>query len=101
MQVGWIYVDFDDIVKEFGELTEETKERAKTILEQEVRIYDQYLTGDIYSYTVSKSIKCDSCKNTKEEIEDSCTGYFGSDFETNGLYDHAGKEWFEVKEIEG
>ena len=47
-------------------LTDDTwKKRAEEIIENEVEIYEQYLQGDVYGYTLTKTIiqqnKCPHC----------------------------------------
>ena len=49
--VGWIYADYDMIKKEYGEVTPETLEKARDLLESEVKEYDYYLTGQCYGFT--------------------------------------------------
>ena len=67
-QVGWIYADYNMIKKEYGEVTPETLERAKALLESEVEEYDYYLTGQCYGYKLYEG---------DAEI-DSCWGFLGS-----------------------
>ena len=87
-QVGFIYVD-EKGAEEMGW----TKEYIKTLtdgkdekyagktreeiligfMQSDVKVYDDYITGSVYGYTV-------------EDGEDpSCGGYFGYDFEKSGL----------------
>jgi len=47
-------------------------------LENEIKIYDDYLRGEVYGYRIL---------NEEGDVEDSCSGYFGGDFKKNGLYD--------------
>ena len=44
---------------------------------------------------------CDSCQYDHEDVIDSCSGFYGSDHESNGLYDQAGYENqnYEVEEL--
>lgn len=70
-QVGWIYVSVEDISKEFGEFTSETMEKAKGVLEGEVKTYSQYLEGDVYWF---------EAMDENNEIVDSCGGYYGYSF---------------------
>jgi len=45
-------------------------------LRGEVKAYSQHISGDVWRYIV---------KGTSGEFEDSCGGYYGHDFEKNGL----------------
>jgi hypothetical protein len=77
-QVGWIIVSKENVRKEFGvkRITKEIIEKVTNILEGEVKTYDQYLTGDVYGYRVSKVTECELGHEHKEEV-DSCWGYYG------------------------
>jgi hypothetical protein len=66
-QVGWIYADNDMIKKEYGDVTPETIERAKKLMESEVEDYDYYLTGQCYGFKLYEG---------DNEI-DSCWGFLG------------------------
>lgn len=70
-QVGFIYVTKEEIRKEFGVklVTQKTKERVVSILRSEVEEYDQYLTGNVYGYTIV---------DPYGEEKDSCWGFFGN-----------------------
>lgn len=66
-QVGWIYVSYDNIQKEYGVVTPETIEKARQVLISEVREYDYYLTDQCYGFKLYES---------NEEIA-SCWGFMG------------------------
>lgn len=66
-QVGWIYADEEAIKKEYGEVTPETIKQAETVLQDEVKSYDYYLTGQCYGFQLFEG---------EEEI-DSCWGFLG------------------------
>jgi len=66
------------------EWTAELAEATVKYLRGEVEVYDQYLRGDIYGFCVYKKCKC--C-GQKDELIDSCSGFFGDDFEENGIKD--------------
>jgi len=81
MQVGFIVVDRERVLKEYGgkKLTKKSIELVTKYLIGEVQTYDQYISGDVYGFKVEDK--------EGEEI-DSCYGFYGSDFETNGISDH-------------
>lgn len=84
--VGIIYITKERIRKEFGwkVLTKARKEKILSYLENEVEVYDQYLTGDVYGYAVIETHEEDG-----SEVEtDSCWGFYGSDVTSNGIADH-------------
>lgn len=84
-QVGWIVCDNETIEKEFNG----NRELAEKVLQAEVKVYDQYLTGDVYGYIVEETDDPDS---DDWEVTDSCSGFYGSDIRENGMADHLGDE---------
>lgn len=80
-QVGFIYVSYEKVRKEYNwkRLTKKCKEKIYSYLTGEVEVYDQYLTGDVYGFCV---------KDSEDNHVDSCWGFYGSDWETNGMKDH-------------
>lgn len=54
-------------------------EQVEAALKGEVETYDQYLTGDVYGYVVSKLETCDHGDEHADEV-DSCWGMFGYDY---------------------
>lgn len=77
-QVGWIFISKKKVRKEYSvkRINKKLKERITEYLIGEVKTYDQYLTGDIYGYEISKITKCDLGHEHTEEL-DSCWGFFG------------------------
>lgn len=71
-QVGFIYMSKKDMEK-----SNLTVDEAIKVLESEVKIYDQYLSGDVYGYIVSKQDTCKSCEHTENEEIDSLWGIYG------------------------
>ena len=71
--VGFICVSKDKI-REEG--IDETK--VEQYLIDEVKTYDQYLTGDVWGYNVYEITTCDKGHEHKELVE-SCYGYYGHD----------------------
>lgn len=69
-QVGFIYATRQEIIDTWqGKLlTRDLREKAESILNSEVEIYDNYLTSDVYRYTV---------ENTTGDLIDSCGGFYG------------------------
>ena len=118
-QVGWIFMTYAEARKNFNVDENDTVEEwhgsnkgsrislesvIQRVLEGEVETYDQYLTGDVYGFTVSKVITTswinehdleDKKTEIDEEIIDSCWGFFGSDYKTNGILDHLDDEILE------
>ena len=72
-QVGFIYVDADAILKEYGvsEVTDELKEQAAALLAGEVDTYNMYLTGDVWIYVI---------EDEDGEVLESCGGNYGLEY---------------------
>lgn len=93
--VGFIYVTKETIFKQCGGITEENwKERANEYIESEMKTYNQYLSGEVYGYTLTKKEsqqeKCPHCGEVVNEYEseievDSCWGFYGEVLEDNGI----------------
>lgn len=66
-QVGFIYVNYDEVKDNYGSLNQGNLIKAKELLESEVQEYDYYIRGNCYGFI----IECDG-----EEI-DSCWGFLG------------------------
>lgn len=73
-QVGFIFVSKKKIREEYNVkyVTQKVREQIEKHLVSEVETYDQYLTGDIYGYRITDT--------EKEEVLDSCWGFYGSDY---------------------
>lgn len=85
-QVGYIYITYEKAKQEYGfeTIDQGAVEKIKAYLINEVNIYDQYLTGDVYYYTVEPKEN-----NKMPGCTDSCGGFYGHDFEMNGLMESA------------
>ncbi|MEG0944721.1 MAG: hypothetical protein RSF86_13915, partial [Angelakisella sp.] len=66
-QVGWIYATPEDIQKEYGSLSPESYEKAKALLQGEVKTYNYYLTNQCYGFRLYEN----------GEETDSCWGFLG------------------------
>jgi hypothetical protein len=78
-QVGYIYATQERLDKEYEGYSQKKKlELAKKVLEGEVKTYDQFITGDIYTFAVtdlksgedSRVSGFYGIKHAKEEAED-------------------------------
>ena len=77
-QVGWIYAyedDFKDIPNAYVD-GQFDLDKARDILKSEVTVYDQYLRGDVYSYTLEKKEVCACCNHARYTTINSCGGIF-------------------------
>lgn len=90
-QVGFIYATQQENM---------TCEQLTKILRDEVATYDDYLTGNVWGFTLYQLKTCDMGHEHKEHI-DSCWGFYGHDIEKNGILENAGitdfEDWEEVQ----
>lgn len=72
-------------------LTDETwRKRAVDVMESDVGIYDQYLTGDVFGFTLYEADPPADEDEPEWEETHSCWGFYGSDMIENGLCDEVG-----------
>jgi hypothetical protein len=75
-QVGWIYVTYEDIRKEYDvqNITGEVLDKAKKSLIAEVEEYNQYLQGQVMGFIIQEHhhVKC-------WQTIDSCFGFYDID----------------------
>jgi len=91
-QVGWIFMVEDEVEKNFTGNYFEKRKQAKKELKSQVRIYDQYIRGEIYNIRLYKRIECECCGQFSEEFIngaseiydvtiDNLTSIFGEEYE--------------------
>ena len=94
-QIGYIYVSKKKVREEYGiqRISKKLKRTVKTMLLSEIEVYDHYVSGDVYGYSIEDKV-------TEENIN-SCFGFYGNGWKENGLLDYAENaiDWH-IKEIE-
>jgi hypothetical protein len=103
MQVGYMYLTKEDLQREYDteDVTDELREKALAIFESELKVYEQYVNGQVYCYTLYTLSPCEHCEGTGEvgdytcnacegegkvkDTEDSCCGFYGDDPLENGM----------------
>lgn len=73
-QIGWVFIDEKQWKSLHGEV-EVTEDKLDSILESEVKVYDEYLTGNVYQYTIYEINTCDLGHEHKSVVE-SCGSYY-------------------------
>jgi len=78
-QIGFIFISKKKMLEEYGGkiVTQKLKERVKGYLENEVKVYDKYLTGEVYGYEVHHVTKIEDEEDS--ELVESCFGYYGDE----------------------
>jgi hypothetical protein len=56
-----------------------TLDQAEALLRGEVNTYNKYLTGDFYTYRITKAETCEACNHTSKNLEDSVSGWETAD----------------------
>lgn len=84
-QVGWVYVTKKQLREEYHlkRVSKKAIRKALEVMRAEVKTYDQYISGEVYGFVFTN-------KETNEE--DSCWGFYGSDFENNGITEYIPEE---------
>lgn len=69
-QIGWVFVTYEEIRKEYSvkKVTKKLLEKAKAILAEEVKTFDDYLRGNVYGFVA---------ETADGEHIDSCWGFYG------------------------
>lgn len=101
-QIGWIYATHERLRKETRYNDDELfkQGKAEEILKAEIEELDTYLRGDVYGFVVKRVVECETCGQKKEEVLESYWGFYGSDFETNGMKDDLGEYAHLLDELE-
>jgi len=74
-RVGWVIIDEKQLNLMCGKDFERGDEKLNLILEGEVKTYDEYLTGQVYQYTIYEINTCDLGHQHKSVVE-SCGSYY-------------------------
>lgn len=93
-KVGYIYADLEKFKKEFGwtQLSRQRKFYIATELTNEVKTYDQFLTGEVYRYTV---------QDDNGDCVDSCGGFYSrEDAEAEAKSSVASQEKYAAEQVE-
>ena len=91
-QIGWVYItnktiDVCGTTINNDETFAQYKERLRKHLDAEVEVYDQYVRGDVYLFELTDE--------NGDEI-DSCGGFYGDDWKTNGISAYVGEEFLDA-----
>lgn len=81
-QVGFVFATRKDILENYGckKITKKIIERVENVLMAEVETYSQYLNGEVYGFNI---------EDKGGNFLDCCYGFYGWDFEENGLLSEA------------
>lgn len=95
-QVGFIYTTKEEIRKWFNikYVTKKYLNLAEVTLRYEIEIFDKYLTGDVYHFTIEEDGEIVALYKTKKSLKEAIgkplnykeTSLFGADFKENGRF---------------
>lgn len=98
--VGAILVSYDKIEQEYGDTSEETIEKVKEYLRNEVAEMHAYLAGEAYSMRAFQAKGPEGSDEEDEPINEQdvidCSGFLGTDPRTNGMIHHLPSEAVEA-----
>ena len=86
-KVGYIYVAKGDVKKDWNvnRISPKLKQQILEQFKAEIKEFSSYISGDVYAFDVISENESDI---------DSCGGFFGDNFEENGLIDYLNYEDF-------
>jgi hypothetical protein len=92
-QIGFVLVSKKQALEEFGGVRVSSKKKVKieSIIEAEVETYTKYVEGEVYGFQIV---------DEDDEVIDSCYGFYGTDFATNGMLDYIDHNLLGVAEEE-
>jgi hypothetical protein len=84
-QIGFVFIKKDSVRKQLGvnRVTKKIVDRLSKCLLGEVETYNQYISGEVFEYTIF---------DKNGDIEDHCGGFFGYDIQSNGILDNLSRE---------
>jgi len=93
-QIGWIYVTKAKLREDYGvkRITAKVLEQAEACLLAEVETYDLFIRGEVYGFILEERENCQDCGHDEWNHADSCFGFYGDDWENNGLLGHLDKD---------
>lgn len=89
--VGIVFVTKAAMESEFGE-GEDALSSARKALDAEVKLYDTYIRGEVYAFTLEKLSACGCCGQSDDEMVASGGMFYGyGDWKENGLLEMVGE----------
>lgn len=81
-QIGWIILLKTDMINAGLEVGDDWRKKALDICRDDVRIYDMWLTGEVYGYKLFEK------ENNTWNETDSCWGFYGTNILDNGMTEY-------------
>ena len=77
-QVGWIFIDEKKLQSMTGDSSGHNETNFEEIIDSEVEVYDKYLTGEVYRYSIYEIETC-SLGHTHKKYLEGGGSYFGEE----------------------
>jgi hypothetical protein len=92
-QIGFVLVSKKQALEEYGGVRVSSKKKVKieSVLNAEIETYTKYVEGEVYGFQIV---------DEDDNHIDSCYGFYGRDFATNGMLDYIDHELLGVAEGE-
>jgi hypothetical protein len=74
-RIGWVFITLEQLKLMYGE---NESFKLNEIIDGEVKTYDQYLTGEVYKYSIYEIETCSLGHEHKNFVE-GCGSYFGEE----------------------
>lgn len=92
--VGIIYMDKQTTIDNFPNANDiNWYTIAEEHIRDEVTEYDQWITGDVWCYTLEKVTSCECCGKEETEQVDAMGGFYGNDILSNGMLEYLPEEF--------
>jgi len=83
------------LTDEFFNETGCKKRDSKKIIDGAKELFNAWAWGDVYGFSVIEVTTCKCCNNDEENVIDSCGGFYGDNFEENGMLEYLPEELHE------
>jgi hypothetical protein len=101
-KIGFACIFHADLVREYGRNTPQNRATAEKVLRGEVDTYAQFVSGEVYGQVCKEQHEWVDKKTgeimTTWETEDSCGGFYGSNWKENGLIESLPKGYEKLAE---
>lgn len=76
--LGFIVATPDKIQEAYGSLAQDALEMAKDGLLAEVKVYNDFVSGNVWGFVVEEIHRCAHCEGERDKkVVESCFGFFG------------------------
>lgn len=88
---GFVFATSAMIEKEYGDLSQQSCQRALILLQGEFNTFQAWGSGDVYGYKIVLTEDLEEDDDPDEIEEGSCWGFYGDNYSESGLLDAVGE----------